>query len=106
MLGTVVEVTVTVSCGSCGCDGSDGGDDGGGDSGDNRDNDGGDCGDDGHGDSGDNRDGGGDGDGAEDVLVALAIVTVVDGSADGSGNIQGDCRRVATSPGPSCLFRS
>lgn len=68
MLGAVVEVTVTVSCGSCGCDGSDGGDDGGGDSGDNRDDDGG-------------------GDGAEDVLVAPSVVTVVDGSPDGSGNI-------------------
>lgn len=64
----MVEVTVTVSCGSCGCDGSDGGDDGGGD-------------------SGDNRDDGGDGDGAEDVLVAPSVVAVVDGSADGSGNI-------------------
>ena len=64
MLGAVVEVTVAVSCGSCGCDGSDGG-----------------------GDSGDNRDDGGDGDGAEDVLVAPSVLAVVDGSADGSGNI-------------------
>lgn len=83
MFGAMIEITVTVSCGSCGCDGS-GGDDRGGDSGDNRD----------------------DGGNAEDVLVALAVVMVVSGSADGSGNIRGDCRRGATSPGPSCLFRS